>query len=132
MKLNEQKLTQSFFAFYWLLKVWLYALSLSFNNITSIQNISFDRLINLEQVFMDKPLIGLFDKRTNRRIVKKKAKKYTFLRSLFLIIEQELDYHDCDQTLEFIKRNIHLNLFYYNQTDSFFAKCRRMDLQLDL
>ena len=105
-------------------------LRLSFNNITSIQNVSFERLIKLEQVFIDQNLIALFDKRENHDIIKKKA-KYTFLRSLFLVIEQDLEYHDCDQTLDFIQRNIHINLFYYDQIDSFFEKCRRIDLELD-
>ena len=105
-------------------------LRLSFNNINSIQNASFDRLINFQQVFIDKPLVALFAKRENQKIIKKKC-RYTFLRSLFLVIESDLEYHDCDQTLDFIQRNIHINLFYYDQIDFFFEKCRRMDLQLD-
>jgi Leucine-rich repeat (LRR) protein len=108
----------------------LIQLRLSFNNIFSVQNASFDQLISLQQVFIDKPLISLFDKRENFRIDRKKA-KYIFLISLFLVIEQDLKYHDCEQTLDFIQRNIHLNLFYYDQIDSFFDKCRQMDLQLD-
>ena len=108
----------------------LIQLRLSFNNVNSIQNVSFERdKINVV-VFIDKSQIFLFEKRKNHKIIKKKS-KYIFLRSLFVVIEQELEYHDCDQTLAFIKRNIHLNLFYFDQVDSFFDKCRRMDLDLD-
>ncbi len=98
---------------------------IAFNNITLFPN---DFSESLQSVFIDKSQISLFDKMVNHRIVKKKAKQSRFLWALFLVVEEDLEFHYCNKTLEFMKRNVLLNLFYYNQIDSFFVKCRHMDL----
>jgi Leucine-rich repeat (LRR) protein len=104
-------------------------LNISFNNVNlSLTNESLYRLTNLKKAFIDKKLIVLFDKMVNKNI--KKRNVYTFLYSIFIVTEDDLDFHNCSLTLDFIKRNVHLNLYYWNQIDSFLDKCGRIDLDL--
>jgi hypothetical protein len=108
-------------------------LSISFNSIESTQEISFDALTDLRKVFLDKKQTHFFEKRRNNKIVERKAKNkfYKFLHALFLVTEDDLSFLDCTLTLDFMKRNIHFNLFYYEQVDWFFERCHHMDLDMD-
>ncbi len=55
-------------------------------------------------------------------------KQVKWIKARFLITIDDLDYLDCDLTLHFIKRNLYLNLFYYDQIDLFFSKCEPNEL----
>ncbi len=55
---------------------------------------------------------------------------YKFLKSVFIISSDHLDFVDCELSLYFIRRNVHFNLYYWDQFDHFFAKCKSFDLEL--
>ena len=82
----------------------------------------------MSQVYFDRDMLSLFQQngerfRRNERVVRTKN-RYTFYKSLFLITDDDLEACDCRLTLDYMKRRIHLNLFYYRQTDLFLDKCR--------
>jgi Leucine-rich repeat (LRR) protein len=130
-------------------------LSLSHNNIENIQpllcltnlerlNVSFNKInlslmtegkeiINgiankLKKAFIDKNMILVFDKKVNNNL--KKRNVYTFLYSMFIVTEDDLEYLNCLKTIDFLKRNVHLNLYYYDQIDNFLIKCKPIELEL--
>ncbi len=82
----------------------------------------------LTQLYLDQDLIGMFDQPVNFRVNKNKN-KYTFLTTLYLITENDLEFIDCDLTLDYIERNIHLNLFFDFQVSLFLEKCRFKDME---
>jgi Leucine-rich repeat (LRR) protein len=108
--------------------------SIGFNNISSIQNVTFDRMDKFTLVSIDKIQIDMFkaSKLTNYKVDKRKEKNkvYKFLKGVFLVTEEDLEFVDCQLTLSFMRRNIHFNLFYNQQVDLFMEKCRRMDLDI--
>ena len=53
---------------------------------------------------------------------------FSFFSTFFLITEDELSFLECGITLNFAKRNILLNLYFYQQIDHFLDKCKHLDL----
>ena len=52
---------------------------------------------------------------------------FKFYNPTFLITFNNLFQFDCNQTIEFMKRRIHLNLFLNEQIDQFFLKCQQFE-----
>ena len=71
--------------------------------------------------FTDTYLDGLYTNITNDRIEYQEI--YSFLSSFYLVTPNNLYHGDCQLKLEFLKRNIHFNLYYQFQIDHFLSKC---------
>ena len=63
----------------------------------------------------------------NLRIVSKKSRDI-FLKSFNIIVKNDLSYVDCLVQLDFLKRNINMNLVFQFQIDSFNIKCKNIEL----
>ena len=74
---------------------------------------------------LNNDLISLFDPK--RYILKVTTNKnlllITFLESFYIITVDNLTYLNCSFTLNYLKHNINLNLFYKEQVDLFLSKC---------
>jgi hypothetical protein len=53
---------------------------------------------------------------------------YKFLTSFFIILKNDITHVNCSLTLDFIKRNVHFNLYFIDQANLFFNNCRFMKL----
>ena len=76
----------------------------------------------------DKVMIKNLLKLKNLRIVSKKSRD-VFLKSFNIIVKNDLSYVDCLVQLDFLKRNINMNLVFQFQIDSFInIKCKNIEL----
>ena len=64
----------------------------------------------------------------NRKLNKKSFRLFRYFKSTHLISLNNLFHVDCFQTIEFMKRKIHFNLFLNEQVEQFFVKCRKLEL----
>ena len=97
---------------------------ISRNNITQ-----FGDLTRLTYVFIDLDFIQKTLTQVNNHIAFRK--NYDFLNSTyFLIKEDEMNYmiFDCEMLIEFMKRNINLNLDSDEKLSRFYSKCHLIDL----
>ena len=103
----------------------LFRLDISFNKrlirFDSIENILNSSI--LRQLFIDKSLIKYLNKSLNQRVAKIKSDHYLFLLSFHVNINDDLEYLNCQLSIDFIRRNIHLNLFYQEQLKRFLKFC---------
>ena len=74
----------------------------------------------LQVLFLDKKSINYFSKVKNDRFVMSKG-NVMFLKSISIILNDDLNFIDFDIQLEFLKRNIHLNLYYHHQIERFIS-----------
>jgi internalin A len=108
----------------------LFRIDLSFNQIESFNLIEFNisKHPNLKFIYIDtnfKDYFSIF----NNDIVAKRNEAFTFIKSLFILTKNELTFFDCKLIFNYLKKNIHFNLFYNDQIDRFLATCT---LSLDL
>ena len=78
---------------------------------------------NLHYVFIEKNYENLYTKIKNNRLFKKTVCMYSFLLSLFLVTPIDYYYGNCKDKLDYLKRNIHFDLFYQFQIDNFVLDC---------
>ena len=105
-------------------------MDISFNNISVDEanaDEGFQNLATLDLAFIDINSFYLFDNVYNYLIAKQNNFN-TYIFSLYLIMKDDLKYLDCRKTLMFIKRNIQLNLYYYDQIDQFNRVCFGLEL----
>ena len=67
-------------------------------------------------------LDSLFSDKRNERI-RKKSDHYSFLAVLNIVTPNDLLYGSCRLKLDFLRRNIHFNLYYQFQIDHFISNC---------
>ena len=87
----------------------------------------------MSRFFIDIQMIKYFLEIINSRHIKLNS-NLKYYESINLITKDNLNYFDCLQTFSFLKRNIHLNLYYYNQITQFLISCQNMlylDINLD-
>ena len=84
---------------------------------------------NLIYIFLSNKSLSLFDKLINKR---KHKNRKMFNVPLFLILTDNVEFCDCEIILDYAKRNIFLNLFYFHQLDRFLTKCHLMELDYEL
>ena len=70
----------------------------------------------LERIFIDKESMKYFSKIINERTEYSKG-NYKFLKSLNIITKDDSNFIDFHVQLDYLKRNIHLNLLYYHQIE---------------
>jgi Leucine-rich repeat (LRR) protein len=80
---------------------------------------------NFNQIYIFDEKVDYFSDVYNLR----RAKKYHLLQSVFLITTNNLYYLNCLETIDFMRRNYHLNLFYHEQAHNFFHQCEYLDLE---
>ncbi len=104
-------------------------LKISFNSLnTSFKN-EYLPPKNTIRIYLDVSQIPLFSHIVNKRVfMVKNGKRYTFLYSLYLILENEPETVDCLLTLDFIKRNVHFNLYFDHQVERFQRECHHLAL----
>ena len=66
---------------------------------------------NLHYLFIEKNYENLYSKIKNNRFFKKTVGMYSFLLSLFLVTPRDYYYGNCEDKLDFLKRNIILIYF---------------------
>ncbi len=101
----------------------LIALDLSFNSAKT--NYSYNHMYNLDHVLVNTNTINAFINFKNKRL---DIYNKHFLDAVFIITTDDLSFLNCSLTLDFIKRNIHLNLFYNEQISNFLINCKNLDL----
>ena len=94
------------------------------NNRNYIEKIS----QRLEIVFLDKESIKYFSKTKNQRSEYSKG-NYKFIKSLNIIIKDQLEFIDFMVQIEFLRRNIHLNLYHQEQIERFIALTSILEFQ---
>ena len=78
---------------------------------------------NLRFIFTDELILNsLYSILINNRI-QKKTDSVSFLLALYLVIPNNLFYGDCQLKINYLKRNIHFNLYYQFQIDHFLSNC---------
>ena len=121
----------------------LTVLYLSFNFVESVESlIDFNRHYNLELLVIKKTNSNLFSinrdnfllmsKNKNNRIVRYNG-NYVFIKSFNLITKDVISSSsdltdDCQLVLDFLKKNVHLNLYSHEQAKDFIYKCKFIDL----
>lgn len=78
-----------------------------------------------KHVFIIDENMSYFKENINR----KQSKNRKFLDAVYFLTINNLYYVDCNETVNFIKRNYHLNLFYDEQVQYFFNKCSSFEFQ---
>jgi Leucine-rich repeat (LRR) protein len=109
----------------------LFRLDLSFNKIDSFDysgKIDLSKCELLKYVNLDVQLIGYLEEFTNV-IIAKRNEAFTFIKSLFILTKNDLNFIDCKLIFNYLKRNIHLNLFFNDQIDRFLLTCNLDDFQ---
>ena len=56
---------------------------------------------------------------------------YRYIDSLYLITLDDPNFIDCFQTLDFIRRNIHLNLYNEEHVKFYFYACNLDDMEVE-
>ena len=99
---------------------------MSLNNLTFNSNETFKNdLTQLESVWINKNMIRMFDVTKNEK--KQDSHHFAeYYKSLFLVTEDDLLDLDFYLTLDFMKRRIHLNLYFYEQIFLFLDRCGKM------
>ena len=80
---------------------------------------------NLMEIVLSINSIDLIQGLTNNRLIKQNEKN-AFYKVLYIVLIDKLDYFDCKIQLDFLKRNILLNLFYSYQIDYFLSFCNKI------
>ena len=75
-------------------------------------------------IFFSNENINFFYKNFNS---KRSNNNQNYFKSVNIIAMNKMV--DCFETLNFMKRNYHLNLFFHEQIDYFFDKCEYLDLE---
>ena len=86
-----------------------------------------NKLNDTKFVSTDTNLIWLFYDSRNMLTCTEKA-QYIYCESMFILTRNDLNYINCEETILFLKKNIHFNLFYFEQIDLFLSICSSMDL----
>jgi hypothetical protein len=101
---------------------------MSFNdNLTSFFSIS--EMSEIEQVFLNLEIFkNIFDdKLINKRIAKQTIHD-THLKTLFVVTSDDLEYLECFETIDYLRRGVHLNLYYDKQVYRWIEECRPLDV----
>ena len=69
-----------------------------------------------------------FDYLTNITNTKRTTKYKRYFQAVYLFTINNFYYIDCFKTIDFMKRNYHLNLFFHEQVYHFFHACEYLDL----
>jgi hypothetical protein len=80
----------------------------------------------LQKVFIDSTKIEKMKSLVNTRILSEHHywSSISYLKGLYVVLKNDLDFVDCEFQIEFMKRNkIHLNLYYSFQITNFLNKC---------
>ena len=85
----------------------------------------FDVGDDLETIYLDLDSIDSIKKLVNNRIVKHNQ-YYVFYKALFVIFSQQMEHVDCEFQLNYLKRNIVINLFYSFQIENFVLNCQNL------
>jgi Leucine-rich repeat (LRR) protein len=102
---------------------YLRTIDLSFNPIDDTKVIFNDEIgENLETLFLDVNSSKSFKNLSNNRLIKQNEKSI-FYKALYILLDDRLNHIDCQLQLDFLKKNILLNLFYSYQADIFLMSC---------
>jgi hypothetical protein len=63
----------------------------------------------------------------NNKLNKRRFNMFNFYKSSYLITLNNILHLNCLQTIEFMKRRIHFNLFSNQQIEQFFLNCKRLE-----
>ena len=104
----------------------------SFNTLNKNSNFKIEMIgSEWKRIYLNHQYLHYFSLKKNDRMIKKSGSNI-FLKSLLLYIFMENgDYFvDCHVQIEFIKRNILVNLADYKQIETFFDKCHFYSLDI--
>jgi internalin A len=105
----------------------LFRFDLSFNRISlADEKIDLSKNEFLRYFFIDICFIKHFSD-FNNSIIVKQYESVRFIKSLFILTKDNISFFDCKLTFNFIKRNIHFNLFYSHQVERFISICQLSD-----
>ena len=109
----------------------LFRFDLSFNQIIDDGvKIKLNQNQLLRFFYIDVNFIAFFTHYKNDNIVKK-YESHSFIKSLFILTKDNIYYLNCSLIFSFLKRNIHLNLFYGHQIERFLTECNLFDFILN-
>ena len=86
-------------------------------------------MLNIQRVFVNLEIMKkiLVDKLRNERIARKTVHDI-HLKSMYIVTSDNLTYLDCFETIEYLRRGIHLNLFFNEQVNNWLEKCESLDV----
>ena len=84
-------------------------------NLSGIENLS-----RLKMIYLSQNQTDLFQNITNSRLNEGRKKFYETL----YLTSIETNSFDCDKTINFLRTNLHLNLFSHKQIDFFLHNCK--------
>ena len=120
--INSNRITHFDLPVYLTLNKDITMVNLSMNQINQSESIK-DLNIRLNFIFIDKNYENLYSKIKNNRSLRNNVGSYSFLLSLFIVTPIDYSYGNCSVKLDYLKRNIHFNLFYQFQIDNFVFDC---------
>ena len=102
-------------------------IDLSFNSIkTTDSKIDLSNNDFLLFFYIDTSLLNQLAEFKNIRM---STKNHAFIKSLYIITKNDVNFIDCKLIFSLLKRNIHLNMFYAHQIERFIKNCKLRDIQ---